>query len=151
MQSLQSQPISRVGPFAHKLHEHALVIAPTGSCSEFRKYRPQRANLCFTGIYMHLADAVNVSVPEEMDGKLTKSIIEEYGLKSSASMVRPARVQLCPKRDSTNDVAMQGLSKKHDISSEDNEVVKAGKEHLIKCLEASLCIAHASITSIYAC
>ncbi len=31
--------------------------------------------------------AVNVSVPEEMDGKLTKQIIEEYGLKSSASMV----------------------------------------------------------------
>ncbi|KAL3134947.1 hypothetical protein ABBQ32_007907 [Trebouxia sp. C0010 RCD-2024] len=57
---------------------------------------------------------VNVSVPEEMDGKLTKSIIEEYGLKASASM---------------------GLSKKHDISSEDNEIVKAGKEHLIKCLE----------------
>ena len=41
---------------------------------------------------MRLADAVNVSVPEEMDGKLTKSIIEEYGLKSSASMVRTARV-----------------------------------------------------------
>lgn len=57
---------------------------------------------------------VNVSVPEEMDGKLTKEIVEEYGLKSSASM---------------------GLSKKHDISSEDNDIVKAGKEHLIQCLE----------------
>lgn len=33
------------------------------------------------------SSAVNVSVPEEMDGKLTKEIIEEYGLKSSASMV----------------------------------------------------------------
>lgn len=32
----------------------------------------------------------------------------------------------------------QGLSKKHDISSEDNEVVKAGKEHLIKCLEVKM-------------
>lgn len=31
--------------------------------------------------------------------------------------------------------ALQGLSKKHDISSEDNEIVKAGKEHLIQCLE----------------
>ena len=31
--------------------------------------------------------AVNVSVPEEMDAKLTKDIISEYGLKCSASMV----------------------------------------------------------------
>lgn len=36
---------------------------------------------------------------------------------------------------------MQGLSKKHDISSEDNEIVKAGKEHLIKCLEARTLLA----------
>lgn len=38
--------------------------------------------------HLLLSDAVNVSVPEEMDGRLTKSIIEEYGLKASASMVR---------------------------------------------------------------
>ena len=31
--------------------------------------------------------AVNVSVPEEMDARLTKDIIAEYGLKCSASMV----------------------------------------------------------------
>ena len=36
-------------------------------------------------------------------------------------------------------LCQQGLSKKHDISSEDNEVVKSGKEHLIKCLEARKC------------
>lgn len=38
--------------------------------------------------------AVNVSVPEEMDGKLTKEIIEEYGLKSSASMVQDMQMLL---------------------------------------------------------
>lgn len=38
--------------------------------------------------------AVNVSVPEEMDGKLTKQIIEEYGLKSSASMVYDTQMLL---------------------------------------------------------
>ncbi len=38
--------------------------------------------------------AVNVSVPEEMDGKLTKQIIEEYGLKSSASMVQDMQMLL---------------------------------------------------------
>lgn len=32
--------------------------------------------------------AVNVSVPEEMDAKLTKDIIKEYGLECSASMVQ---------------------------------------------------------------
>ena len=36
--------------------------------------------------------AVNVSVPEEMDAKLTKDIIEEYGLKASASMVSLAEL-----------------------------------------------------------
>lgn len=82
--------------------------------------------------------AVNVSVPEEFDGKLTQSIIADHGLKASASMVKLALLALLavlthalPKSCGV----FQGLSKKHDISSEDNEVVKAGKEHLIKCLE----------------
>ena len=83
-------------------------------------------------------------MPEEFDGKLTKSLIDEYGLKSSASMVsKPlstASRSLCctfPVELALMSSYEQGLSKKHDISSEDKEVVKAGKEHLIKCLEAS--------------
>lgn len=57
---------------------------------------------------------VNVSVPDEVDAKLTKSILDANGMGSSASM---------------------GLALKHDISSEDNGVVADGKEHLIKCLQ----------------
>ncbi len=41
--------------------------------------------------------------------------------------------------------ALQGLSKKHDISSEDNEIVKAGKEHLIQCLEVKSLANHSCV------
>jgi D-psicose/D-tagatose/L-ribulose 3-epimerase len=57
---------------------------------------------------------VNVSVPEEIDAQLTKQILQENGVGATASM---------------------GLGLQHDISSEDNEVVKAGTEHLTNCLQ----------------
>lgn len=93
----RKKPISSVGPFprtsftstqyilikldlVHPAAENIVKTTDRGSARQV------------VSKHMQLADAVNVSVPEEMDGKLTKSIIEEYGLKSSASMVRTAKL-----------------------------------------------------------
>lgn len=68
------------------LHCPIFGVASDLQCTGMQSY------VCVCQLQPVCVAAVNVSVPEEMDAKLTKDIIEEYGLKASASMVSLAEL-----------------------------------------------------------
>ena len=107
--------------------------------------------LACIGCHLHAGccDAVNLSVPEEVDANVTRELLQKYDLQAAGSLVR----LLLPEQDllicgyyqrrslQTSAVPLQGLSKATDISSSDADIRRAGIQLLSGALKVR-CTAH---------